>query len=41
MSDSIWKKDLSFKRKAKPESDPDFEVDTPKQSFLKKEISLS
>src|SRR6266704_300541 len=40
MSDSIWKKELSFKKKAKAEADPD-EFDLPKQSFLKKEISFS
>jgi type IV pilus assembly protein PilM len=43
VSDSIWKKDISFKRKAKPDSDPDFDLEPPKQkqSFLKKEISFS
>jgi type IV pilus assembly protein PilM len=41
VSDSIWKKELSFKRKAKPDSDPDFDLEAPKQSFLKKEISFS
>jgi type IV pilus assembly protein PilM len=44
MSDSIWKKELSFKRKPKPDLDPDFvlpEGEPAKQSFLKKEISLS
>ena len=40
MSDSIWKKEISFKKKAKPDVDPD-EFDLPKQSFLKKEISFS
>jgi type IV pilus assembly protein PilM len=41
MSDSIWKKELSFKKKGKEEPDPDaFELPT-KQSFLKKEISFS
>jgi type IV pilus assembly protein PilM len=48
MSDSIWKKDVSFKRKPKQASDdiapveaiePDV-ADEPKQSFLKKEISF-
>ena len=41
MSDSIWKKDLSFKRKPKPESDPDFELSEPKtekQSLLKRTL---
>jgi type IV pilus assembly protein PilM len=43
VSDSIWKKDISFKRKPKPDSDPDFDLEPPKpkQSFLKKEISFS
>jgi type IV pilus assembly protein PilM len=40
MSDSIWKKELSFKKKGKTEVDPD-EFDLPKQSLLKKEISFS
>ena len=40
MSDSIWKKELSFKKKPKAEVDPD-EFDLPKQSLLKKEISFS
>jgi type IV pilus assembly protein PilM len=41
MSDSIWKKELSFKKKPKAEADPD-EFDLPKkQSVLKKEISFS
>jgi type IV pilus assembly protein PilM len=40
MSDSIWKKELSFKKKAKAQADPDA-FDLPKQSFLKKEISFS
>ncbi|HEY8316949.1 MAG TPA: type IV pilus assembly protein PilM [Gaiellaceae bacterium] len=40
MSDSIWKKEISFKKKGKAEADPDaFEL--PSQSFLKKEIKLS
>jgi len=43
VSDSIWKKELSFKRKPKPDSDPDFDLEPEpaKQSFLKKEISFS
>jgi type IV pilus assembly protein PilM len=41
VSDSIWKKEISFKRKPKPDSDPDFDLEPPKQSFLKKEISFS
>ena len=41
MGDSIWKKDISLKRKPKADSDPDFDLDPPKQSFLKKEISFS
>jgi type IV pilus assembly protein PilM len=41
VSDSIWKKDISFKRKPKPDTDPDFDLDPPKRSFLKKEISFS
>jgi type IV pilus assembly protein PilM len=44
MSDSVWKKEISFKRKPKPDADPDFELPEAKpekQSFLKKEISLS
>jgi type IV pilus assembly protein PilM len=50
MSDSMWKKDLSFKRKPKGDVEPEAEVDVengpapadaPKQSFLKKEISFS
>jgi type IV pilus assembly protein PilM len=41
VSDSIWKKEISFKRKPKPDTDPDFDVQAPKQSFLKKEISFS
>ena len=40
MSDSIWKKEISFKKKAKPAADPDA-FDLPKKSFLKKEISFS
>ena len=40
MSDSMWKKEISFKKKAKPDADPDA-FDLPKQSFLKKEISFS
>ena len=40
MSDSFWKKEISFKKKGKAEADPDaFEL--PTQSFLKKEIKLS
>ena len=40
MSDSIWKKEISFKKKGKAQADPEaFEL--PKQSFLKKEISFS
>jgi type IV pilus assembly protein PilM len=40
MSDSMWKKEISFRKKAKAEADPEaFEL--PKQSFLKKEISFS
>jgi type IV pilus assembly protein PilM len=44
VGDSIWKKELSFKRKPKPDDDPDFDLERPeptKQSFLKKEISFS
>ena len=40
MSDSIWKKEISFKKKGKAEADPDA-FDLPKQSLLKKEISFS
>ena len=40
MSDSMWKKEISFKKKPKPDADPDA-FDLPKQSFLKKEISFS
>src|SRR5207302_2151278 len=40
VSDSIWKKEISFKKKAKPAADPDA-FDLPKKSFLKKEISFS
>jgi type IV pilus assembly protein PilM len=40
MSDSMWKKEISFKKKGKPQADPDG-FDPPKQSFLKKEISFS
>jgi type IV pilus assembly protein PilM len=40
VGDSIWKKEISFKRKPKQESDPD-EFELPKQSVWKKEISLS
>ncbi len=40
MSDSIWKKEISFKKKAKADVDPD-EFDLPKQSILKKELSFS
>ena len=43
MSDSIWKKEISFKRKSKPDADPDFDVPeakSEKQSVLKKEISF-
>src|ERR1700704_4922857 len=40
MSDSIWKKEISFKKKEKAQADPEaFEL--PKQSFLKKELSFS
>ena len=43
MSDSIWKKEISFKKKPKadaaPVEEPEF-VEQPKQSFLKKEISF-
>jgi type IV pilus assembly protein PilM len=38
MSDSVWKKEISFKRKPKGE---EVELEAPKQSFLKKEISFS
>jgi type IV pilus assembly protein PilM len=43
MSDSIWKKEISFKKKGKTQDDPDaFELPKQsKQSFLKKEISFS
>ena len=40
MSDSMWKKEISFKKKGKTQADPDA-FDLPKQSFLKKEISFS
>ena len=45
MSDSIWKKEVSFKRKPKEEASVDVAptepvVDEPKQSLLKKEISF-
>jgi type IV pilus assembly protein PilM len=40
MGDSIWKKEISFKKKGKADADPD-EFELPKQSFLKKEISFS
>jgi type IV pilus assembly protein PilM len=45
VSDSIWKKELSFKRKPKEESSVDVAADEPvddepKQSLLKKEISF-
>jgi type IV pilus assembly protein PilM len=38
MSDSVWKKEISFKRKPKGE---EIELEAPKESFLKKEISFS
>src|SRR5579862_9640977 len=41
VGDSIWKKDISLKRKPKADSDPDSESKAEKQSFLKKEISFS
>ena len=48
MSDSIWKKEISFRRKPKADARDAVEVerapaapDAPKQSFLKKEISFS
>jgi hypothetical protein len=43
VSDSLWKKEISFKRKPKPDNDPDFDLEPEpaKQSFLKKEISFS
>jgi type IV pilus assembly protein PilM len=41
VSDSLWKKEISFKRKPNPDNDPDFDLQPPKQSFLKKEISFS
>src|SRR5262249_40564488 len=41
VSDSIWKKEISLKRKSKPDNDPDFDLEPPKRSFLKKEISFS
>jgi type IV pilus assembly protein PilM len=47
MSDSMWKKEISFKRKPKAEADAApveaaaVPVDAPKQSLLKKEISFS
>src|SRR5581483_875922 len=43
MGDSIWKKEISLKRKSKPDSDPDFDLGEPakKESLLKKEISFS
>ena len=37
MSDSMWKKEISFKRKPKGDAEPPAE----KQSFWKKELSLS
>ena len=46
MSDSIWKKDVSFKRKPKQEQEAvdvaaaEPVADEPKQSLLKKEISF-
>jgi type IV pilus assembly protein PilM len=40
VGDSIWKKEISLKRKSKPDNDPDFDFEAPKQSFLKKEISF-
>ena len=44
MSDSVWKKEISFKRKPKEASDDvaaaEPVADEPKQSFLKKEISF-
>jgi type IV pilus assembly protein PilM len=45
MSDSFWKKEISFGKKAKVEAEPaeagPAEVELPKQSLLKKEISFS
>ena len=42
MSDSIWKKEISFSRKkAKPEPEPAAPADEAKQSVWKKEISFS
>src|SRR5467141_3026040 len=44
MSDSMWKKEISFKRKPKGDVDPAAEAAEPpvaKQSFWKKEVSLS
>jgi len=38
MSDSVWKKEISFKRKPKG---GEVEFEAPKESFLKKEISFS
>jgi type IV pilus assembly protein PilM len=45
MSDSIWKKEISFKKKPQADDRPSVEesaavVEQPKQSFLKKEISF-
>ena len=40
MSDSFWKKEISFGKKAKARGEPD-EFEQPKQSLLKKEISFS
>jgi len=42
MSDSIWKKELSFKRKPKPEAAAELPPDAaaPSQSLWKKELSL-
>src|SRR5262249_47344817 len=33
--------EISLKRKSKPDNDPDFDLEPPKRSFLKKEISFS
>jgi hypothetical protein len=42
MSDSFWKKEISFGKKAKPDADAEpVAPEQPKQSFLKKEISFS
>jgi type IV pilus assembly protein PilM len=44
MSDSMWKKEISFKRKPKDDVEPAAETHEPpveKQSFWKKEVSLS